>query len=73
MNKRAIAVISTLLVLLLSTFIYVQLSKSESKCSDKDYETNNCTPAGKCHPNPSIDAVTDCDVKDYDRPLRTDV
>jgi len=68
MNKRILVI-----VFLIGFLSFLFLNKSDSLCSDEDYETNNCVPAGKCHPNPSIDAIIDCDVKDYDRPLNSDL
>ena len=68
MNKRNIF-IAMIALLLIGFASFMFINKSDSLCTDEDYATNNCIPAGKCHPNPSIDAVIDCDVKDYDRPL----
>lgn len=70
MNKRTIIVLIIVLLIGIASFVF--LNKSDSLCSDEDYATNNCIPAGKCHPNPSTNAIIDCDVKDYDRPLNSE-
>ena len=73
MNRKIITLIVAT-VILISGAAYMVLGNSTNQCTDEDYSTNNCIPAGKCHPNTSIDAIIDCDVKDYDRPLQeTDV
>lgn len=58
-----------IVLLVVAGVFYFVFRSSGSQCSEQDYQTNSCIPAGSCHSDPAVDAVTDCDVKDYDRPL----
>lgn len=73
--KKKQAVIALVVLLILATIgvIYYQLSAPKDRCTNKDRETNNCVPAGKCGPTPEIDAVIDCGVKNYDKKFNTEL
>lgn len=67
-KKQKIVIIVTAVILVIGLSVAYFLTNSpEDKCTSKDREINNCVPAGKCGPTPAIDAVIDCDVKNYDK------
>jgi len=68
MKKRQTIVTFVVLIiaLLSATFIY-QLKFPNDRCSNRDREIKNCVPAGKCGPTPAIDALIDCEAKNYDK------
>lgn len=43
------------------------------ECTEKDWQTGNCVPAGRCAPAGKSDALIDCATKDYDSKYRTDL
>lgn len=67
-----VAIVISLVALLVIAFVY-QFRLPKDRCTNKDREMNNCVPAGRCGPTPSIDAVTDCDVKNYDKKFNTEI
>ncbi|MEK7472273.1 MAG: hypothetical protein AAB624_03455 [Patescibacteria group bacterium] len=67
-KKQRIVIIVTAVVLVIGLGVaYFLRNSPEDKCTSKDREINNCVPAGKCGPTEAIDAVIDCDVKNYDK------
>jgi len=66
-KKQAIMVLIILIIIVIVGAIYYQFSAPKDRCTIKDKETSNCVLAGECGPTPEIDAVIDCDVKDYDK------
>ncbi len=66
-KKQKIVAVVILAVVLLAVALKYQLRLPKSRCSNRDREIKNCVPAGKCGPTPAIDAVIDCDVKNYEK------
>lgn len=69
----AIVVLAFVSFALIAAAVVYQHKLPEDRCTSRDREINNCVPAGKCHPNPELDAVMDCDVKQYDKKLNTEI
>lgn len=72
-KKQKVVVLVAAVILVLSLGAYCLKNNSNDKCTSKDKEINNCVPAGKCGPTPTIDAVIDCDVKNYDKKYNPDL
>ena len=53
-------------ILITTSIVVYKISLPEDECTGRDREINNCVPAGKCGPTPTLDAVIDCKSKDYD-------
>ena len=58
-------------------FLFIQQSRKPRdnnplpRCNWQDLEKNNCVPAGRCTPPGDLrEAVTDCDIKDYDHKFK---
>lgn len=71
-KKQKIVIVVTFLVVGLVS-AYFLLNSPKDECTNKDRQTGNCVPAGKCGPMSAIDAVTDCDVKNYDKKYNPDI
>jgi hypothetical protein len=71
-KQTIIAVVVVTLVLVAGALSW-RFARPKDKCSSRDREINNCVPAGKCSPNPGLDAVLDCEVKNYDRKYNTEL
>lgn len=71
-NKK-IVVFVTIIILVLGLGAYYWMSNPKDACTNKDREINNCVPVGKCGPTPEIDAIIDCDVKNYDKKYNSDI
>lgn len=70
----SVAIVAVVICLALVAIVSVsQLKSPKDRCTDRDREINNCVPAGKCHPNPGLDALIDCDVKSYDKKLNPEL
>ena len=73
-NKKKIIIIVTVIFLVISLSLsYFLINSPKDECTSKDREIDNCVPAGACGPTPAIDAVTDCDVKNYDKKYNLDL
>lgn len=64
--KRDMLIVVFLLILFGGALFY-QSSLPDDRCSSADRQNNNCVPAGKCGPTSALDAVMDCEPKNYDR------
>lgn len=74
-NKKTIFMVIigiVLIVLLLMASIY-WMNINSDKCTDRDREIGNCVPAGMCHPDPTVNQIIECDVKNYDKKLNPDI
>jgi len=71
-KQKIFAIVILAVALLVAAFIY-QVRLPKDKCNNGDRELNNCVPAGKCGPTPAIDAVIDCDVKNYEKKFNTEL
>lgn len=72
-KKQKIIAAIVLIIILVATAIFYQSQLPTDRCTKRDREINNCVPAGKCGPTPAIDAVIDCDPKNYDRKFNTEL
>jgi hypothetical protein len=70
-RSRNIFIVLIILALLFGVYFWMKGPKDA--CINKDREYNNCVPAGKCSPFPSVDEIIDCDVKNYDSKYRPSV
>lgn len=52
------------------SLVFYNKSVPNDRCTKRDRAINNCVPAGQCGPTREIDAVIDCDIKNYDKKFR---
>jgi hypothetical protein len=71
-NTKIVVFVSIIVLVMGISAIYLMKNPTDA-CTSKDRQINNCVPAGKCGPTPSIDAVTDCDPKNYDKKYNPDI
>lgn len=81
MENRQKLVIGALfaLVVIIAIFVFVFMQQNSKplddnplpRCNWQDLENNNCVPAGRCTPPGDLrEAVTDCDIKNYDHKFK---
>ncbi|MES2970695.1 MAG: hypothetical protein V4702_00015 [Patescibacteria group bacterium] len=66
-TKQKITICAVLIILVTAAIAIYLIRIPNDKCTNRDRKIDNCVPAGKCGPTPAIDAVIDCDVKNYDK------
>lgn len=71
-----LAVLAALVILLGVFWLTPKRDSPKSdRCTDRDWEINNCVPAGQCQPYGAAHETVDCfdQVKDYDSKYNIDL
>ena len=72
MKIKQISIVIGVVVLVVMALGAFYMNQPKDRCTSRDREIKNCVPAGKCGPTAEIDAVIDCQPKDYDHKFNKD-